>query len=211
MANLKKEMLTTKPTLALLALVAAVAVLSVGYIMALAILAPQQLAEATAAATDLICDKCVGTSDIADSAVTSAKIGSGQVANGDIGPSAVTSPKIKDFEVGNGDLGTDAVTSTKIKNGEVKTEDLASGAIQLNVHTVIGEGVTIAPGDVAASNAECPAGEILTGGGFVVRGDVKVTDNIPLEEQNLWHTAGINEGADDGALQAFARCVGPSP
>lgn len=66
----RREMLrttTTIPTRIVFVLVAAaVANISVGYVLALAILAPEQLAEATAAATDLICDKCVGTSDIAD-------------------------------------------------------------------------------------------------------------------------------------------------
>lgn len=65
----RREMLrttTTIPTRIVFVLVAAAAVISVGYVLALAILAPEQLAEATAAATDLICDKCVGTSDIAD-------------------------------------------------------------------------------------------------------------------------------------------------
>src|ERR671918_1304581 len=93
---LKEEMLRrgkTRPGPVVFVLVAAV-VISVGYIMALAILAPQQLAEATAAATDLVCSGCVGTSDIADSAVTSAKIGSGQVANSDLASSAVTTTKI---------------------------------------------------------------------------------------------------------------------
>ena len=43
----KRELLTTKPTRIVFVLVAAVAVVSVGYIITLAILAPEQLAEAT--------------------------------------------------------------------------------------------------------------------------------------------------------------------
>jgi hypothetical protein len=62
---------TTKPSPVVLALAAAVVSVG-GYVLFLAILAPQQLAEATAAASDLVCSGCVGTSDIADSAVTSA-------------------------------------------------------------------------------------------------------------------------------------------
>jgi len=61
--------------------------------MTLTTSAPQQLAEATVAASDVVCSGCVGTSDIADGAVTSAKIGSGQVANSELATSAVTSIK----------------------------------------------------------------------------------------------------------------------
>src|ERR671918_1113073 len=98
---LKEEMLRrgkTRPGPVVFVLVAAV-VISVGYIMALAILAPQQLAEATAAATDLVCSGCVGTSDIADNAVTSSKIGSGQVGNTDIATDAITTTRIKNQQV----------------------------------------------------------------------------------------------------------------
>src|SRR5918999_5008606 len=89
-----REMLREKPNRVVFVLVLAIAVVSVGYIMALAILTPEQLAEATAAASDLVCSGCVGTSDIADSAVTSSKIGSSQVSNSDLASSAVTTTKI---------------------------------------------------------------------------------------------------------------------
>jgi hypothetical protein len=60
MIFLKKEMLrANKPTRVVFVLVAAAVVVSVGYIMFLAILAPEQLAEATTAATDLICDGAI--------------------------------------------------------------------------------------------------------------------------------------------------------
>jgi hypothetical protein len=101
---------TNKPTSVVVVFSIVGAVVSVGYIMALAILAPQELAEAQAAATDLVCSGCVGTSDIADSAVTSANIGSDQVRNSDLGISAVTSNKISN---------TDGVQSVDIVNGRV--------------------------------------------------------------------------------------------
>jgi hypothetical protein len=126
----KEEVLRTKPTtrVVVFVLIAAV-VISVGYITALAILAPQQLAEATAAATDLVCSGCVGTTDIADSAVTSAKIGSGQVGNSDIANDAVGSAKIAAGQVGNSDLASNAVTSAKIAAGQVANSDIATSAV----------------------------------------------------------------------------------
>jgi len=73
------------------------------------------------AAADLECSTagCVGTTDIADDAITRAKIGSHAVGSSELGTSSVLNSKIK----------ADAVTTDKIKNGEVKTEDLADGAV----------------------------------------------------------------------------------
>src|SRR5918999_189781 len=119
-----REMLREKPNRVVFVLVLAIAVVSVGYIMALAILAPQQLAEATAAASDLVCSGCVGTSDIADSAVTGSKIGSGQVANSDIATNAVGSAKIGSGQVANSDIADSAVTGSKIGSGQVANSDL---------------------------------------------------------------------------------------
>src|SRR5919109_52496 len=145
----RKEMLrtTTKPSRIVFVLVAAAAAVSVGYITALAILAPEQLAEATVTASDVVCSGCVGTTDIADSAVTGAKIGSGQVANSDIATSAVTSSKISDTSgVRSVDIVNGQVTSADIADGTITSTDIASGAIQLNVHEVQDDFVTVPPG-----------------------------------------------------------------
>jgi hypothetical protein len=226
---------TVKPTRIVFGLVAAVAVVSVGYIMTLAILAPEQLAEATTAATDLVCSGCVGTSDIANSAVTSGKIGSGQVKNSDIGgnavtstkiqdgqvgnsdlgPSVVTSPKIADFQVGNGDLGTDAVTTAKIKNGEIKTEDLAPGAVKPNVREVRGSDVIIAPGGFDDAQAVCAPSESVTGGGFFTTSQtLEVTDThaFTFDGNDAWLVSAFNgHPTSSHILRAFAYCIGPSP
>ena len=108
--------------------------------------APQQLAEATAAATDLVCSGCVGTTDIANNAVTSGKIGSGQVGNGDIATDAVTTTKIKGGEVKNSDLATSAVTSSKISDtAGVQSVDIVNGQV---TSADIGD-VTITSADIA--------------------------------------------------------------
>jgi uncharacterized low-complexity protein len=179
----------------------------------------------------LICDKCVGTTDIADGAVTSAKIGSGQVkttdlgasavtttkiadgqvGNGDIAHSAVTSPKIADFQVGNGDLGTDAVTSAKIKDGQVGTADIANDAIKPDTQIVTGSQVTLHPGQNGAATAECPSGTTVTGGGSILgSADVRLSLNYP-SGASTWRVAGFNESNVDLALIAVAVCIGPSP
>src|SRR5919109_121099 len=155
---LKKEMLRTKSTRIVFVLVAAAAVLSVGYITALAVLAPEQLAEATAAASDVICDKCVGTTDIADSAVTGAKIGSGQVKNSDLGGNAVTSGKIADGQVFGSDIAAVTIGSADLADSAVTSSKLAGGAVKPNIVQVVGNQVSIPPGGVYGSTADCPSG-----------------------------------------------------
>jgi hypothetical protein len=78
--NITNKELTTKLTLIVIGLAAACS----GYILFLAIAAPQQLAEATTAATNVVCNGCVGTSDIADNSIYSVDIRNGQVATADI-------------------------------------------------------------------------------------------------------------------------------
>ena len=67
-------------------LVTAVAAAAIcgGYLMFLGILAPQQLAEATTAATNVVCNGCVGSSDIGNGQVRSIDIGDGTVRSVDI-------------------------------------------------------------------------------------------------------------------------------
>ena len=132
-----------KPSPILFGLIAAT-VVSIGFIASLAILAPQQLAEAAVTAADLVCNGCVGTSDIANNAVTSAKIGSGQVGGIDIANDAVTTAKISD---------TDGVKSSDVVNGEVKSEDIADGTIT---------STDIAPGTIPSDNSGTPDDNSVT-------------------------------------------------
>jgi hypothetical protein len=217
-----------KPTRIVFGLVAAVAVVSVGYIMTLAILAPQQLAEATAAASDLVCSGCVGTSDIADSAVTSSKIGSGQVANSDIASNAVGSAKIGSGQVANSDLGSSAVTGSKISDtagvqsvdivngqvgsvdiadGQVTTEDIASGAIFINRFLISGGGTNVEPGETISTSEDCPDGTWMTGGGFQSSDpQIRVFFSGP-SEGDTWMVQGINEGETSASLAASVACI----
>ena len=102
------------------------------------------------------------------------------------------------------------ITSEMIKDGEVKTQDLATGAIQLNVHTVKGDGVIIGPHDGGQDIAECPAGEIVTGGGFFSQSIVRTFVSVPGDE-NEWAVSGINDDDNNPqTLTAFALCVDPT-
>jgi hypothetical protein len=235
MKLLKKEMLTrttTKPGLGVFALISAV-VISVGYVLFLAILAPEQLAEATAAASDLVCSGCVGNSDIANDAVGSAKIGSGQVGTSDIASSAVTSAKIGSGQVGNSDIATNAVTSSKISdgngvtsvdivNGQVSSADIADrtitstdfapGSLNILQRTVVGNEKSVPPFTTSAAHLDCPNGEGLTGGGFYINGTgMRIEASRPLDV-DTWEVIAENNSNDNGAYMiAYAFCSGSGP
>ena len=81
----------------------------------------------------------IGTKQIKNNAITSAKIRNGQVRNVDLArnsvvtakivASAVTGLQIRDASVGNADLGNDAVTGAKMRGGAVGNSDLANDAV----------------------------------------------------------------------------------
>lgn len=71
----------------------------------------------------------VGTTQLADGAVTTVKIATGAVTADKIGASAVTTVKIDNLAVTAAKLGTDAVETAKIQNGAVSTAKMADNAI----------------------------------------------------------------------------------
>lgn len=71
----------------------------------------------------------LGTSNIADSAITSAKIADGTIATGDIADGAITEAKIGSNAVTSAKIATDAVGSSQIAAGAVGSSELASSAV----------------------------------------------------------------------------------
>ncbi|MFL5844817.1 MAG: hypothetical protein ACJ762_09000 [Solirubrobacteraceae bacterium] len=88
------------------------------------------------------------TALLADNAVTTAKIGNGQVTGVKIDPgavsttrllnNAVTSVKIEDGTVAAGDLADSAVTSAKIADGAIATGDIAANGVTAGDFDVAG-------------------------------------------------------------------------
>jgi hypothetical protein len=90
-------------------------------------------------ATNLNCDKCVGTSDIAKGAVTGSRLKNNAVNTAKIKNDAVVTNKIKDGAVISTKIKNGAVTSTKIKDASIKLRDLAAevlGAINPDLDAV---------------------------------------------------------------------------
>jgi hypothetical protein len=207
MTFLKKEILRNKPNQIVFVLVAAAAaIISVGYVLFLAILAPEQLAEATAAATDLVCTRCVGTSDIADSAVTSIKIADGRVRNNDLATDAVTSAKIGASQVTNSDLATSAVTSSKISDTSgVQSVDIVNG--QVNSSDIVDSAVTSAKifdGEVYGNDiADGSVGSTDISDGAITSDDITYYAIDP----NVFRVIGTSTDIEPGFTDvSFAHC-----
>jgi hypothetical protein len=233
--KINKESLTTKRSLILIGLSAACG----GYLLFLAVLAPQQLAEATTAATDVVCNGCVGSGDIADSTIQSVDIRNGHVANADIATDAVTSGKILNGQVasvdigtgqvgsvdigtgqvasvdigtgqvGSVDIGTGQVASVDIGTGQVATADIASGAIQLSLSRQTSD-AALPPGAAAIVTVECPSGTILTGGGYSGGDPVIVTENLPADPDRWWVKAHNTSPDIHSSVTAYALCIDPT-
>ncbi|MBI4224637.1 MAG: hypothetical protein HY609_06845, partial [Deltaproteobacteria bacterium] len=80
-------------------------------------------------ADSAVSEAVVTSSGILDRTILGIDIATGGVGTVELANDAVTSAKIKDGEVKEGDLGGDAVTAGKIKDGEVKSAEIADGAV----------------------------------------------------------------------------------
>ena len=106
--------------------------------------------------------------NIADDAVTSAKVVDGAIATADLADNSVTGIKMVDGTIGTADLADNSVTSIKIANGTITTGDLADQSI---ITTKIANAAVtfpqIADGSVTAVKVvDEPGIEYLENGGY---------------------------------------------
>lgn len=73
--------------------------------------------------------------------------------------------------------------------------------------------VEVAPGGSAGPSADCPEGQIATGGGYNSAGSgFRAEDSFPIsvvgsQEPIAWFVSGVNEGTETISVRAFAVCV----
>ena len=99
-----------------------------------------------------IADSAVTTAKIAGSAVTSAKIVDGAVTSTKIGSSAVTTAKIADSNVTTAKIAGSAVTTAKIADKNVTTAKLAAGIVTMT-RTVLYNNASGTTGNITVSQA----------------------------------------------------------
>ena len=87
------------------------------------------LQEASAQATNLVCTRCVQTSDIATGAVTNSRLGTNAVTNARIANGAVTAAKMPAGSVNNAKVANNAVNTSKLTTAAVTEAKLANNAV----------------------------------------------------------------------------------
>jgi len=135
------------------------------------------------------------TDDIADNAITTAKILNETILADDIATGAVTSSEILDETIIAEDIDTAAVTSSEILNGTIINEDIADNT--LNLKTKVTDSLTVVNGG--------------TGKNFLIADHILVGSNAdPIKAKALYSsdaTVLISQTADTINLRAISAPV----
>jgi hypothetical protein len=173
-----KESLTTKLTL-----------LVIGLTAASGLLVPATYASFHPVTTGEIADDTIRSADISNTA-------------------GVQSVDIVNGQVGSVDIGNSQVASVDIGDGQVTAADIANNGIQPNIQIGFKQ-IQIPAGDGFFNHiADCPAGTILSGGGFWAEPLLEVTASYPWDE-NTWGVAASNPSTSEASLHIFPICIGP--
>ncbi|MDQ2631991.1 MAG: hypothetical protein M3Y75_13615 [Actinomycetota bacterium] len=127
-------------------------------------------------------------------------IGTTQLADG-----AVTTPKI----------GDNAITTSKIADGGVTTDDLAPdsvGSSELKgVIATVGAGASLNANTPGVATVTCPGGTMVIGGGYAwtQQEENSIIASAPSESDpnQTWVVEGIPTGGSSNTLFAWANCL----
>jgi hypothetical protein len=122
----------------------------------------------------------IGTSEIEDSAVTSAKIADATITTADIADSAVTSAKIADATIATGDIANLAITPAKVATGTYSITATTANAL-------VSDGTNCASGyatGVDASGNAQGCGIVDASSGFII--EVRALDPAGPAQGRMW-------------------------
>ena len=133
-------------------------------------------------------------------------------ARGDL-TGSYPNPSIAANAVGPGKIPDETLTGFEIAPDSLYANDLASdsvGAAELKVtHTVVSNGVSVGANATGTATAECPPGELLTGGGHSWLNNVssRIVYSTPVEfgDARQWTVQGSSASAN--TLYAWAVCL----
>ncbi len=134
----------------------------------------------------------VGTRQLRDRAVTSAKLANGVVQTRKLRARAVTASVLGDRSVTSAKLANGAVTSAKLAPGTINTTNVPAGA-GVNVRYRYGT-VIAGPGQQVSAYVACPAGmTVVGGGGTADRPSVVINDSAPFNSAAATWTGGPSD------------------
>lgn len=127
----------------------------------------------------------------------------GSYPNPTIAPNAVGPNKIPDETLSGFEIAPDSLFHNDLASNSV-------GASELKVtHTVVSNGVSVGANATGTATADCPAGELLTGGGHSWLNDVssRIVYSTPVEfgDARQWTVQGFS--ASPNTLYAWAVCL----
>jgi hypothetical protein len=166
-----------------------------------------------------VVDASLGTADLGDNSITSAKVDAGAIGTSDLADNAVTSAKILDgtvstddildATVGTGDLADNAVNSAKVVDdsvtgGDIDESTLGTVPVARNLSSITVERVDfdVANGLDNGATATCPTGTQAIAGG--VRNDNADSDGyVEISRPVLTGTEGPVQGGTFDGWRAF--------
>jgi hypothetical protein len=161
----------------------------------------------------LIGPAAVGTGELADNSVVSAKIANGTIAGPDYEDASITGGKVANESLTGSDLATDSVGASETAPNSVGVSEIvndAVGSVELKgMTTATSAGVTVTAGTPQNASVTCPAGKIV-GGGYSWLDDEanSIIVNAPSETDpsHTWEVRGmVNAGSN--LLFAWANCL----
>ena len=102
------------------------------------------------------------------------------------------------------------IKSADIFDGTIQSVDIKNGAIQLNIHRVVGDNIVVQGGASGVGTLDCPPGEVLTGGGEGGGSNMDVQKSLPLDE-NTWAVTVSNlDPSNVNAFNIIVLCIDPT-
>jgi hypothetical protein len=99
------------------------------------------------------------------------------------------------------------ITTQNLANGAVTTPKIASGAVSMNTTQVLGSAtrVSTVPG---TSDAFCPSGTVVTGGGYLASPNTAILINARLDPPaNGWGIRAQSSNTNEATFLPIAACA----
>ena len=130
------------------------------------------------------------------------------IAANAVGPGKIPDETLSGFEIAPDSLFANDLANDSVGAAELGNDSVGSSELKVT-HVVVSNGVSVGAGATGTATAECPAGELLTGGGHSWLNDVgsRIVYSTPVEfsDPRQWTVQGFS--VDANTLFAWAVCL----